>query len=654
MSIYEDRTGSLWIGTQGGLNRFDRATGKFKVITVRDGLPNDFIYGILEDGKGNLWLSTNKGLCRYTPSTGAVRVYDERDGLQSDEFSNGAYFKGRSGLLYFGTSEGFNVFHPDSIRENTIAPQIVFTDFSTYDPRKGTTLHYNLDSILSTPNRVIELSYRENSFTIHFAAMSFVFTDKNKYRYKLEGYDQYWIDAGSQQSAVYKNLEPGEYEFYVQGSNYDGVTNAEGAKLTIVVVPPVYKRWWFSLLAVVGIVVAVFGIYRWRVQAIESQKRELERLVTERTKELEESNIELSQASEEIQRQNNELLRANEQLETAHKEIQEQNTLLGRQKEILEEQSRDIELANGQLQETNAEIIRANFELDARNDALNSALNRLQQAQTQLVQSEKMASLGQLLAGVAHEINNPVNFISGAVKPLRRNVDKLIEAYKGYAQISPVALTLETLEAVKAELVRLHEQGEDEEMEARIGQINDLVVSVSEGAERIIDIVGLLRNFSRADATEMREANIHEGIDSTLKLLYNQYKKHVSIVKEYGDVPQVECYAGQLNQVFMNILANAVQALPANQDGNEIRIKTECDGNNAVIRIRDNGVGMSDEVKKRIFDPFYTTKEVGKGTGLGLSISFSIMEKHNGSISVASAVGKGSEFTIRLPLKHSA
>jgi signal transduction histidine kinase/ligand-binding sensor domain-containing protein len=653
MSMYEDKAGNFWIGTQGGLNRFDRATGKFKVITVRDGLPNDFIYGILEDNKGNLWLSTNKGLCRYNPTTGAVRVYDERDGLQSDEFSNGAYFKGRSGLLYFGSSEGFNVFHPDSIRENSTAPQLAFTDFATYDPRKGVTLHYNLDSIMATADRTVELPYRENSFTITFAAMSFVFTDKNKYRYKLEGYDQYWIEAGSQQAAVYKNLEPGEYEFYVQGSNYDGIMNAEGAKVTIVIVPPIYKRWWFSVLAALGIVALIVGIYRWRVKAIESQKQELERLVTERTKELEETNAELSQASEEIQRQNNELLRANDELETAHKEIQEQNALLARQKDILEEQSRDIELANGQLQETNAEIIRANFELDARNDALNSALSSLQQAQTQLVQSEKMASLGQLLAGVAHEINNPVNFISGAVKPLRRNVDKLIEAYRSYTAISPNALTPETLESVRSELVRLHEQGEDEEMESRIGQINDLVTSVSEGAERISDIVGLLRNFSRADTTEMKAVNIHEGLDSTLKLLYNQYKKHVTIVKEYGDVPQVECYAGQLNQVFMNILANAVQAVPPDRQGGEIRIKTERDGADVVIRIRDNGVGMSDEVRKRIFDPFYTTKEVGKGTGLGLSISFSIIEKHQGSISVESERGKGSEFTIRLPFKHS-
>lgn len=610
LSMYEDRKGRFWIGTQGGgLNLFDRSTGTFTVYSSKNtGLPNDVIYGILEDRKGHLWLSTNKGLCRFNPDNGAVRVYDERDGLQADAFNNGAYWKGASGVFFFGGGEGFNAFYPDSIRDNTTIPQLVFTDFITYNPRKGEFTSVASDTAISE-QRVIEVPYREH-FTIEFAALSFLYTDKNRYRYKLEGYEETWIDAGNRHSVTYTNIDPGTYTFIVQGSNYDGVWNEAGIKLIVVVRPPFYRTWWFYVVAVLTIVGSTFGVYRWRVRAIEEQKRQLEALVAERTKELEASNEELSHANQEIQRQ----------------------------VQLLDQQSREIELTNTVLSE--------------RNSQLEVTLHELKATQGQLVQSEKMASLGQLLAGVAHEVNNPVNFIAGAVKPLRRNIDKVKEVVRAFMAVPHTTLNSETAESVRLQLAAVHEQCDDEQVPERIAQIDDLISSIGDGAQRIDEIVKVLGNFSRADAAEMQQSNLHDGLDSTLKLLFNQYKNRVRIVKDYGDIPQVECYAGQLNQVFMNILANAIQAIPESRTDGEVHISTRQVDNNVVVTIKDNGSGMPDDVKKRIFDPFFTTKDVGKGTGLGLSISYSIIEKHRGFITVESQPGQGSQFSIVLPIQQ--
>jgi signal transduction histidine kinase len=612
-ALYEDRAGTLWVGTEGGLNRFNRATGKFSVINTNDGLPNNGIMGILEDANGNLWLSTNKGLCRYNPSTGSVRVYDERDGLQADEFYNGAFWRGRTGTMSFGGLSGFNTFRPESVRENTVLPQMAFTKFMNDNPRSSKAQRYDADSSI-TEQQVIELPFGEN-FTVEYAALSYLFTDKNRYRHQLEGYDKYWIYAGNTPMARYTNLDPGTYTLKIEGSNYDGVWSkwSEGSRsLTIVVKPPFYRTWWFLLLAVAGISGGVFLAYRWRVRSIEADNRELERLVSIRTRELEESNLELSHANEEIQRQI----------------------------ELLDQQSRAIELANTEMSE--------------RNQQLENTMSNLKSTQTQLVQSEKMASLGQLTAGVAHEINNPVNFVSGSIQPLRRNVEAILKALERYTSIDPAAVTPETALDLRSTLVNIAEERKSSRLEIMIRQTDDLLGAIGNGASRIAEIVKGLRNFSRLDENALKKASIEEGLDSTLTILHSQYKDRVSIVKHYGAVPEFECYAGQLNQVFMNILANAVQAIaPERRDG-EVRISTAVEQQNgvphAVVRIKDNGAGMSEEVQKKIFDPFFTTKDVGSGTGLGLSISFGIIEKHKGTINVVSAPGSGAEFVIALPM----
>jgi len=282
---------------------------------------------------------------------------------------------------------------------------------------------------------------------------------------------------------------------------------------------------------------------------------------------------------------------------------------------------------------------KANLKLQKQKHELNNTLKDLTQAQSHLVQSEKMASLGQLTAGVAHELNNPLNFITSSINPLQRNMDDLLALlFKYDAIIEEQDLT-----------ERFSELGEfKEEMDYTfmLKETKALLRGINEGASRSEHIVKDLRTFSRMDENEFKGVNIHEGIDSTLLLLRNMTKNDITIHKKYGDIPSIDCLPGKLNQVFMNILTNSVLSIKSKGD---IFVETSQDGDHARISIRDSGVGMPPEVKDHIFEPFFTTRPVGEGTGLGLSISYSIIEEHNGTIEVLSKVGEGSEFVITLP-----
>jgi len=270
---------------------------------------------------------------------------------------------------------------------------------------------------------------------------------------------------------------------------------------------------------------------------------------------------------------------------------------------------------------------------------LQQTFTSLKETQAKLVSQEKMAGLGQLTAGIAHEINNPINFVSGNIKPLRRDLADLQEVLALYAEISEDSDLKEKLEEIE-------ELKEDIDFDYVVNELDDLINDIEEGASRTAEIVKELRNFSRLDEDSVKMGNIEEGLDSTLTILKSKYKEKVEVVKEYGGIPEIECNSGKLNQVFMNILNNAVQAIEVR---GTVTIGTEDRGENIAIKIKDTGKGMSEEVKSKVFDPFFTTKDVGEGTGLGMSITFGIIEDHQGEIEVESEEGVGTEFTLILP-----
>ena len=307
----------------------------------------------------------------------------------------------------------------------------------------------------------------------------------------------------------------------------------------------------------------------------------------------------------------------------------------------------DLDKANGKLVDANEHL---EEQVDARTKDLSTALRDLKASQAQLIQSEKMASLGQMVAGVAHEINTPLGYARSNASIVRTTLADI----RDLCNAQDRALQLMTSENASDEEVA-HALSEAEERRQLVnpvevmGDLDNLLDDTDHGLVQIGDLVSSLKDFSRVDRSRNDHFKINEGIETALKICQNQLKNRVEIVRHFGDLPEIECSPSKLNQVFLNLFTNAAQAIG---DSGKIYIHTSTENNGVSIRIIDNGCGMSDEVRQRIFEPFFTTKPVGKGTGLGLSIVFRIIEEHGGTIHVNSVVGKGSEFTIRLPLKQ--
>ncbi len=307
-SLYEDTQKNLWIGTNGGgLNLFDRKSQTFTVFRERDGLPNDVIMGILEDNEHNLWISTSKGLSKFNPIRTTFKNYYEGDGLQSDQFSRWAFLKLSTGELLFGGTNGFNIFNPTEIRNNPYVPPVYITDFKLFNK----SVHIGEQELLKQNIMLtdkITLDYDENFFSIEFAALNFRQPEKNQYKYILEGLQTEWVDAGLERNVNYTNINPGEYTFKVLASNNDGVWNMKGAVLRIVITPPFWGTWWFRILTVFCFAAVVITYYKIRMNAIHTQKKELEQQVKERTSEVVQQKEILESQSEFLQKAYSELL----------------------------------------------------------------------------------------------------------------------------------------------------------------------------------------------------------------------------------------------------------------------------------------------------------------------------------------------------------
>jgi two-component system NtrC family sensor kinase len=277
-------------------------------------------------------------------------------------------------------------------------------------------------------------------------------------------------------------------------------------------------------------------------------------------------------------------------------------------------------------------------DLERRNEELRRSKAELESLQAQIIQSEKMASLGQLAAGVAHELNNPAGFLYGNMEMLGelvRGLERLLAFYE--------TVPLGGEEAARASAIK-----NEIDCEHTLADLRSIIGDCRDGAGRIRDVVQNLRTFSRLDEAEFKKVDIHEGIDSTIRLLTHFYGDgRVTLLRDYGELPPVDCYAGQLNQVWLNLLVNAAYAV---RDGGEVRITTRGEAGRVRIRVSDTGRGITPEHLTRVFDPFFTTKPVGEGTGLGLSVTYSIVERHGGEITVESELGKGTTFTVTLPV----
>ncbi|MEP0757723.1 ATP-binding protein [Coleofasciculus sp. FACHB-T130] len=379
-------------------------------------------------------------------------------------------------------------------------------------------------------------------------------------------------------------------------------------------------------------------IHTLREEALTVDKLEAtQKILLDKTKQLELINLELQKQIAERQQVEEELHRSNVELERR-----------------VEERTAEIRQTNDLLLLEVSERKQSENRYREKSQELKKTLLDLQKTQAQLIQTEKISSLGQLVAGVAHEINNPINFIHGNINYACDYANSLLYLLHLYQQQYPPTPEID-------------QEIEASDLDFIIEDLPKLLKSMHLGIERIREIVQSLRSFSRVDQAEMKPVDIHEGIDSTLLILQYRLKAiaggpTITVTKEYSDLPLVECYAGQLNQVFMNLLSNAIDALEESVAKEEIfcllpsiKISTAVEDEKlAVIRIADNGPGMTEEVRSHLFDAFFTTKPVGKGTGLGLSISYQIVvEKHSGSMECISAPGEGAEFVIKIPISQN-
>lgn len=581
--LFQDSKKRLWVGTNGGLNLFNYSTETFKSFKKSDGLPNEVIYGILEDGLGSLWLSTNSGLCKFD--------YSQSEGInvttykKNDGLQSNEFNEG----AYLKLKSGQLVFG-GIYGLNIFNPQVIPVNNTPPFVNISKITHYSTKGKKRITNQVItygissvNLPHYQNNISFEFNTLHYINPQSNTILYKLEGFESEWIKSTpGQRNAAYTNLSPGTYTFKVIAANRDGVWNNEGASLSVKIARPFWLTWWFILLALISFGLIVFALIRLRVRNLLKAKRQLEESVKLRTAEIQHQN-------EEIKIQADNLYQINEELKTQHEE--------------------------------------------------------LERTQGILIQSEKMASLGVLTAGIAHEINNPINFVYAGVNSLSKDFDD-------------ISLVLENLKSIKtsdkpseiiSNLLTLLKQQQFEEAYEGIRQT---ISDIKTGAERTAEIVEGLRNFSRTEQYLWSSANIHGIIDGVLMLLKNKYKNRIEIIRNFDPtIDAIDCRPGKINQAILNIISNGIDAIA---DKGEITITTKNLGSNISISIKDNGMGIRDEVKAKIFDPFYTTKDVGKGIGLGLSITYGIINEHKGTIKVESSVGEGTNFEITLPVKHPA
>jgi signal transduction histidine kinase len=399
---------------------------------------------------------------------------------------------------------------------------------------------------------------------------------------------------------------------------------------------------------------------------IESQKEKLtnqEESLNKQKQTLDGQIVEIAEQQAYNASQQKEIKQNKKTLDSLQHEITSKNITLGQQQQTIKQQKRVVILSfvagglfliilisivksyrdkvkkNKLLTEQKNEIEKINKKLETSNKNLYDTITKLKETQMQLVSSEKMASLGVLTAGIAHEINNPVNFIYTGINSLRKDYEEFLSINHKIEQI----INDQDNDGLSKSIEEIKQEGEYNDLLEIIPQtIEDIKV----GAERASDIIKGLRNFSRIDKDSMQLSDIHDGLNSSLLLLRNKFKNHIAVEKDYHQLPLIECYPGKLNQAFLNILSNSIDAI---EDQGKITIRTFMKDDQVVIQIEDTGKGIPDNIKDKIFDPFFTTKSVGNGVGLGLSITFGIVQEHNGKIDVKSSVNSGTIFTISLP-----
>ncbi len=687
-SIYIDNNGILWLGTDGGLNRFDPHRGKFVIYSEKQGLCDNRVYGILEADNGYLWLSTFNGLSRFNKNTGESGSFNEGNGVPIRVFNMDAHYKSRSGEMFLGGMNGFISFFPGAIQTNPYVPGVVITDFKLFNesPDTGEKLKKSI-----TDTEELHLSYRDNVFSFEFAALDYSCPENNRYKYKLEGFDKHWIETDAGNRVVqYMNLPHGTYTFRVIGSNNDGVWNRKGVSLKLIITPPFWKEWWFQVTAGLGFILLLVVFYLGRTRRL---RKEL--IAQQRLREI------LKQSHDEMEVARNlaefrwaeieKLITAISSLlvavdsrgevslwnETAEKFF---NLPAGRTRGQLFLQVLKDFIDPGTLDKImqkglGNDIVYDNFEIPITGKSkdisvklllgvVNPILDRggkklgflllaedithRKEEEMRRNLSQKLESLGKMLRSIAHEIKTPLQYIGNNGFFIQDSFENLV---KFINTIDQTVLNSENPGFAPAkEIVKKAVEDYDIEYILREGpQASDQIVK---GVSRVSTIIQSMLNYTHPSRSIMEQANIHDLLETTLIFIRGKDKEILSIETDFcRDMPQILGYPGELIQVFMNLLINAIDAVRERGIPGIIKITTSIRGQEVVVAVADNGCGIPGDIRDHVYSPFFTTKGVGKGTGQGLALVHNIItERHKGKIYFESQVGVGTTFYVHLPL----
>jgi PAS domain S-box-containing protein len=685
-TIYIDKNNILWLGTDCGLNRFDPKSAEFFVYSEKEGLSNNRVYGILEDESGYLWVSTSNGLNKFNKKTGEVKSFSEGNGLPIRTFNLRACYKSQRGEMFFGGVNGFVSFFPGEVETNTHIPNIAVTDFRIFNQSVGIGEHLE-KSIIETGE--IRLSYRENMFSFEFAALDFTWPENNQYQYKMEGFDKNWIVTDAKNRlAQYTNLHHGKYTFKVIGSNNDGLWNETGTSLNIIITPPYWQTWWFLALLGLSIVLLLLFFYLQRTRRLRKKLSEQQRI----QEILEKSHDEMEQARDlaefrraEIEKlisaisslliavdSNGKIFQLNETAEKFFDIPASQTSGL-----LFVEVFKDYispDILNMIIEKgLGKDNIYDNFEIpiqfkNGKAKLLLGIINPFMDRDSQKLGflllaedithrkedemrrnlAQKLESLGKMMRNIAHEIKSPLQyignnsyFICDAFENLVKFVNNLKQSLINIEKSNPMH--------VKEEIEKIVEEYDIGYILEEGPKASDQIVR---GVSRVSNIIQTMLNYTHPDRSVLEQANIHELFENTLIFIRSKKKDIFEIETEFcQDIPQVVCYPGEMIQVFMNLLINAVEAIQEKGKPGLIKITTSYNEKEVIIAIADNGCGIPEEIRDSIYNPFFTTKEVGKGTGQGLALVHNIVtQRHNGRIYFESQVREGTTFYVHLPI----
>ncbi|HWD86831.1 MAG TPA: two-component regulator propeller domain-containing protein [Mucilaginibacter sp.] len=563
--LLEDHNGHLWVGTYSlGLFEFDPQTGHYiRHINEESGLLYNTVTGIEQDDKGYLWVSSVRGLTRIDPKSMAIKTFPVNDILPGRSFISDYNLARVNDKMILVLTDGLAVFNPRDLDGNPYPPVVHIEKIGYSSPA---SVSDNVSAKIAYGAGQLALSHDQNRVTFNYIALHYVNPQQNKYAYRLDGYDKHWIDAGTQRNVTYTNLSPGTYTFHVKAANSDDLWNNVGDSFIIIIHPPWWQTWWAWILWIVLFLSTVYAFIAYRSRKLLHDKKVLEHKVHIRTE----------------------------------------------------------------------EVMQQKEEIEAQRDSLEQAFEELKVTQTQLIQSEKMASLGELTAGIAHEIQNPLNFVNNFSDVNDEMIDELKDELKS---------------------------GNVNEALSLAGEIQENERKIRHHGKRADSIVKGMLEHSRTGTGEKQPTDLNALADEYLRLSYHGLRAkdkdfNAELATNFNaNLPKANIVQQDISRVLLNLFNNAFYAVNDKKKTAgasykpEVSVTTLSENGRVVIKVKDNGNGIPNGIKDKIMQPFFTTKPTGEGTGLGLSLSYDIVVKgHGGRVDIDTKEGQYSVFIITLPL----